>query len=80
MCTLRIKTNAAAIAESERPQKYCETDELKKDNFIIKVTKFFKILIVEIIEETYASSICPDKIFLVLDKTKIVQDKNFVQG
>ena len=51
VCTLRIKTNAAAIAESERPRKYCETCELKKDNFIIKVTKLFEILIVEIIEE-----------------------------
>ena len=51
LCTLRIKTNAAAIAESKRPRKYCETGELKKDNFIIKVTKFFEILIVEIVEK-----------------------------
>ena len=27
-----------------------------------------------------ASSICLDKIFFVLDKIQIVQDKNFVQG
>ena len=30
--------------------------------------------------ESDASSICPDKIFFALDKSKIVQDKNFVQG
>ena len=28
----------------------------------------------------YASSIYPDKIFFVLDKIEIVQDKDFVQG
>ena len=31
-------------------------------------------------EEIYASSICPDKIFFVLDKSEIVPDKIFVQG
>ena len=28
--------------------------------------------------DTFASSFCSDKIFFVLDKTEIVQDKNFV--
>ena len=29
---------------------------------------------------SFASSICPDKNFFVLDKTEIVHDKNFVQS
>ena len=30
--------------------------------------------------KTFASSICPDKIFFVQDKIRFVQDKNFVHG
>ena len=34
----------------------------------------------QILHAANASSFCSDKIFFVLDKTEIVQDKNFVQG
>ena len=32
------------------------------------------------VNQTNASSFCSDKMFFVLDKTEIVQDKMFVQG